>query len=125
VLERGGLEAEGGAGRAPLADCIDRLAVALLVHTRHEESALRVILKAAGERAPGRDAVMDEGHVAEHEALVTTLRATTELKDAKAYVGRIAEVLADLEWHMANEEETLLADDLLLPDDVVIAYVMN
>ena len=96
--------------RAPdvLWSSTDRLADALLAHSKHEEDALRVILKPLHARVAGREAVMDNHHVAEHERLVAALRA-----HGTAGLERIGELLDELESHMRVEEEVLLAEDLL------------
>jgi len=97
--------------------CSDRLADLLLSHSQHEELALRVILKPAHMRPPGRDAVMDEHHVAEHARLLSVLRAADAVADALATTEEgIGEALDELEKHMAIEEEALLAEDLLADD---------
>lgn len=91
-----------------------RLADLLLSHSQHEELALRVILKPAHQRPPGRDAVMDEHHVAEHARLLSVLRAADAVADELATTEEgIGEALDELEEHMAIEEEALLAEDLL------------
>ena len=96
--------------------CSDRLADLLLSHSQHEELALRVILKPAHLRPPGRD-VMDEHHVAEHARLLSVLRAADAVADALATTEEgIGEALDELEKHMAIEEEALLAEDLLADD---------
>ncbi len=99
---------------------MDALASALLAHAAHEEAALRATLKPAGQRAQGRDAFMDERHVAEHAKLVEVLRATHTAKDPSAIRQRVIAVLGELEAHMTVEEEVLLAEDLLA-DDVASA----
>jgi iron-sulfur cluster repair protein YtfE (RIC family) len=92
---------------------MDRLADALLAHSRHEEEAVRVILKPLAARPAGRTAVMDEEHVAEHARLVSVLRESTASEDASARLARVGELLDELESHMTIEEEVLLAEDLL------------
>jgi len=90
-----------------------RLADALLAHARHEEQALRTITESLPARVPGRDAVMDERHVAEHARLVGVLRDASATPDEEIRKARIGDVLDQLESHMADEEETLLGEDLL------------
>jgi len=92
----------------------ERLASALLAHARHEEEALRVILEARPARASGSEAFMDELHVAEHARLVGVLRDASATLDEETRKERIGDVLDALEVHMAEEEETLLGEDLLL-----------
>ncbi len=101
-----------------LADSVEKIAD----HSQHEEAAARVILTAPEARAPGRDAVMDSEHVAEHLALVLALREAAATTDPVALRQAVKELLGTLEEHMAHEEAVLLADDLLLPDDVVISF---
>jgi hypothetical protein len=95
---------------------MNALASALLAHATHEEAALRATLKPAGQRSQGRDAFMDERHVAEHAKLVEVLRATHTARDPSAIRLRVIAVLGELEAHMTVEEEVLLAEDLLADD---------
>jgi hypothetical protein len=90
---------------------VERLADALLAHSRHEEDALRVILGAVDEQR-ARNAVMDEQHISEHARLVAVLRAAGASPDAGARLVRVGEVLDELESHMTTEEEVLLAEEL-------------
>lgn len=98
--------------RTDLRAAVDRLAVALLGHSRHEEDALRAILATAQGRARP-DAVMDEHHVAEHVRLVAVLHTALDDSDPSAVDERVGEVLDDLESHMTDEEDVLLGEDLL------------
>jgi iron-sulfur cluster repair protein YtfE (RIC family) len=100
-----------GDGHEPVRGCIDRLAEALRSHSEHEEQAVRAILKPAYARPAGRTAVMDEAHIAEHARFVFVLRELFEAPVVRR--DRVALVLTELESHMADEEDVLLAEELL------------
>ncbi len=91
--------------------CVERLGDALFFHSRHEEQAVRGILEPIHALTPGRYAVMDEAHIAEHSRLVTVLR---ELRaaDESTRRARVSEVVEQLESHMNEEEQVLLAEDV-------------
>jgi len=91
--------------------CVERLADALFFHSRHEEQAVRGILAPIRARTPGRYAVMDEGHIAEHARLVTVLRGLRTADEATRRT-RITEVIEELESHMTEEEQVLLGEDI-------------
>jgi len=99
-------EARDRLGRSEATDalrvCVERLADALLLHSRHEEQAVFDVL------AP--QAVMDQAHVREHARLVTVLRDLRNADEATRRA-RIAEVVEELESHMTEEEGIWLADD--------------
>lgn len=97
-------------GSDALRVCVERLADALFFHSRHEEQAIRGILEIVHARAPGRYKVMDEKHIREHARLVTVLRGLRSA-DEGARRARVAEALEELESHMTEEEEVLLAED--------------
>lgn len=97
-----------------LPSCVERLADALFSHSRHEEQALRGLLAPIHARAPGRFAIMDEAHVAEHARLVGELRAFRAADPVTRRDG-VSAILDALETHMTEEEEVLLAEDR--PDD--------
>jgi len=109
--------------RSDLRAAVDRLAAALLGHSRHEEAALREILATATGRAHP-EAVMDERHVAEHANLVAVLETAVDDSDGSTVDERVGEVLDDLESHMAEEEEVLLGEDLL-GDEADVPDVQN
>jgi hypothetical protein len=91
--------------------CVERLADALFFHSRHEEQAVRGILAPIHAKTPGRYAVMDEGHIAQHARLVTVLRGLRTADEATRRT-HIAEVIEELESHMTEEEEILLGEDV-------------
>jgi hypothetical protein len=102
--------------RPDLRAAVDRIAAALLEHSRHEEAALREILGTVqGRKHP--DAVMDGAHVAEHARLVAVLHAAVEDHASPAVDERVGDVLDALEDHMDHEEEVLLGVDLLGEED--------
>ncbi len=100
-----------------LSGCAERLADALFSHSRHEEQAVRGILAPIHARTPGRYAVMDEAHIAEHARLVNVLRDLRGSDEATRRT-RIGQVVEELESHMTEEEEVLLAEDV--PSDDVM-----
>jgi hypothetical protein len=108
-------EARGLLGRTDASDalrtCVERLGDALFFHSRHEEQAVRGILAPIHAQTPGRYAVMDEGHIAEHARLVTVLRGLRTADEATRRRS-IAEAIEDLESHMTEEEEVLLGEDV-------------
>ena len=107
-------EARGLLGRSEPSDalsgCIERLADALFFHCKHEEQAVHGILAPIHSRTPGRYAIMNEAHIAEHARLVSVLRGLRTVEEATRRA-RITDVVAELESHMTEEEEILLADD--------------
>jgi hypothetical protein len=90
--------------------CVERLGDALFFHSRHEEQAVRGILECIHARTPGRYKVMDEAHIKEHAQLVAALRGL-RFADEATRRARIAEIVEELEAHMTDEEEVLLAED--------------
>jgi hypothetical protein len=102
--------------RPELRAAVDRLADALLAHSRHEETALQEILGTVeGRKHP--DAVMDEEHVIAHAGLVQVLRDAVADSAAPSLDERVGNALDALEDHMDHEEEVLLGVDLLGEDD--------
>ncbi len=95
---------------AALRVCVERLGDALFLHSRHEEHALFGVLGAVHARTPGRYRVMDQAHVTEHARLVTELR-NLRSADERTRRARVGEILRELEAHMNEEEEVLLAED--------------
>lgn len=107
-------EARGLVARSDGSDalrvCLERLGDLLFFHSRHEEHAVRGILGSIHARTPDRYRVMDEAHIAEHARLVSELRG---LRSASGIArgARIATILDELESHMSEEEQVLLAED--------------
>jgi hypothetical protein len=91
--------------------CMERLGDALYRHSKHEEQAVRGILEPIRARTPKRYAVMDDAHIAEHARLVDVLRGLRSVEGAARRRG-IAGVLDELEAHMTEEEQVLLAEDV-------------
>jgi hypothetical protein len=96
--------------------CVERLGDALYFHSRHEEQALHGILAPIHARTPGRFAIMDDAHIAEHARFVTVLRMLRSADDAARRAG-IARALEELELHMTEEEQVLLAEDAPADND--------
>jgi hypothetical protein len=90
--------------------CVERLADALSSHSRHEEQALHGILAPIHARTPGRYALMDEAHIAEHARFVGVLRGLRGADEATRRAG-ITSAIEELESHMTEEELVLLAED--------------
>ena len=100
-------EARGGSKTA-----LVRLGDAVRRHNLREEELLGQLLPTLDAWGPVRTAIMLEEHVAEHGELYAVLLDATRGQRA------VAELVEHLLEHMAYEEKTLLAEDLL--DDSVV-----
>jgi len=112
---RGVLEASAPAPDA-LEVALERLAVVLAAHAKHEEEALYELAESRSEQARKPSAVMDEDHVGDHERLVAEVRAACATTDAAARRARVEKALAELDAHMTSEEVVLLGEDMLGDD---------
>lgn len=108
---RGLLMGDRGDGGDALRACVERLGDLLFFHSRHEEQAVRGILGSVHARTPDRYRVMDAAHVAQHARLVSELRGLRSASESTRST-RIASILDELESHMTEEEEVLLAEDV-------------
>lgn len=99
------------AGEAVLADLAVRLEAvrnAFALHNATEEAMLEPILRIDFAWGPARIARMLEEHAAEH----TSLRAALAGADLEVAAG-IAELVEDIDAHMAAEERTFLSAGVL------------
>ena len=104
-----------------LREVLDRLETELVRHNAEEERELHAILPTIDAWGAIRDKLMDERHVAEHEALVGAIqvaRAQAGPAAAAAAIGVVTKLLA----HMEKEERELLHPDVLR-DDLVTSGV--
>lgn len=100
---------------------IERLTVAFVQHNGREEELLRLIIPTVDAWGPARAEIMDEAHVHEHrmlrEAIVGIPHTPSE------FAGAAVDVLFDrVLAHMEHEEKTLLAEDVLRDDTVVVGF---
>ncbi len=103
------------AANSQLHAAIAVLADALRRHNQREEELLGRIIPSVDAWGPVRAEIMDEEHVAEHREMHAALMMEVRPTELPPLLDRMIE-------HMAHEEETLLRDDLLRDDLVVMDY---
>jgi len=110
-------EPVGGALRSGLA----LLSAAFMEHNAREEELLRPVIPTVDAWGKARAEIMDETHVREHDALRQAILGIPHTP--REFAGAGVEDLFDrVLKHMEREEETLLADDVLRDDPVVIGF---
>jgi hypothetical protein len=99
---------------------VERFAEKLSAHNHHEEALLREELRHIDAWGPQREALMDEDHAAEHEALVRSLNDAAHIASSKEVALRVHAMVERVVAHMRREEKEILHPDLLRDDVVTI-----
>ena len=95
---------------------------ALLAHNAYEDRELHAILPKIDAWGEIRDALVDERHTAEHDAIGVGIRAAASHFSAGEIADRTEEVIAQLLGHMDREEREFLHAEVLR-DDIVTSGV--
>ena len=100
---------------------VARLAQVIAQHNAREEELLRGIIPTVDAWGPARAEIMDETHAREHEVLQEAILGIP--RTPREFAGAGVEALFErvLE-HMAREEKTLLAEDVLRDDTVMVEF---
>ena len=97
------------------------LAAAFMEHNAREEELLRPIIPTVDAWGAARAEIMDESHVHEHEALREAIAGIPRTPREFAGAG-VEELFTRILEHMAREEKTVLAEDVLKDDTVVVEF---
>ena len=104
---------------ASLQDGVARLESAFRMHNAREEELLREIIPTVDAWGPARAEIMDETHMREHEVLRDAIAGIP--RTPREFAGAGVEALFErILEHMAREEKTLLAEDVLRDDMVIV-----
>ena len=100
---------------------VARLAQVIAQHNAREEELLRGIIPTVDAWGPARAEILDETHAREHEVLQQAILGIP--RTPREFAGAGVEALFErvLE-HMAREEKTLLAEDVLRDDTVMVEF---
>jgi len=100
---------------------VARLAAAFIEHNAREEELLRPIIPTIDAWGPARAEIMDEVHVREHEVLREAILGIPHTPREFAGAG-VEDLFERVLEHMDREERTLLSDDVLRDDPVVVGF---
>jgi len=112
---------QGEAVGDALRDGVARLATAMRDHNAREEELLGGILPTVDAWGPARAEIMDETHRREHDELYEVLLGIRTAPRELAGAG-VTALFDRLLEHMAREEKTLLGEDVLKDDTVVVEF---